>query len=60
MFTGAELRRMFAEINSKVTIGIQAMPSADLLKRHETVSEQDFAKDPLRNRLAVLHFTTAH
>ncbi len=59
-FTGAELRRMFAEINSKVTSGIQAMPPADLLKRHESVSEQDFAKEPLRNRLAALNSTTAH
>jgi hypothetical protein len=60
VFTGAELRRMFAEITSKVTSGIQAMPPVDLLKRHESVSEQDFAKEPLRNRLAVLSGATAH
>jgi hypothetical protein len=59
-FTGAELRRMFAEINAKATSGIPAMPPADLLKRHESVSESDFAKDPLRNRFAVLNSTTAH
>jgi len=59
-FTGTELRRMFAEITSKVTAGIQAMPPVDLLKRHESVSEQDFAKEPLRNRFAVLSSATAH
>jgi hypothetical protein len=59
-FSGADLRRMFAEINSKVTGGIQAMSPADLLKRHGSVSEQDFAKEPLRNRLAVLNSTIAH
>jgi hypothetical protein len=59
-FTGAELRRMFTEINAKATSEIQAMPPTDLLKRHESVSEQDFAKDPLRNRFAVLSSTTAH
>jgi DinB superfamily len=59
-FTGAELRRMFAEITSKVTSGIQAMPPADLLKRHESVSEQDFAKEPLRNRVAVLSSAMTH
>jgi hypothetical protein len=59
-FTGAELRGMFAEITSTITSGIQAMPPADFLKRHESVSEQDFAKEPLRNRFAVLNGTTAH
>jgi hypothetical protein len=59
-FTGTELRHMFAEITSKVTSGIQTMPAADWLKRHESVSEEDFAREPLRNRLAVLSGATAH
>jgi hypothetical protein len=59
-FTGAELRRMFAEITSKITSGIEAMPATDLLKRQESLSEQGFAKEPLRNRLAILSGTTAH
>jgi hypothetical protein len=59
-FTGAELRRFFAEITSKVSSGIQATPPADLLKRHESISEQDFAKSPLRNRLAALNGAMAH
>lgn len=60
VFTSTELRRMFAEITSKVTAGIQAMPPADLLKRHNSVSEEDFAKEPLRNRFAMLSGATAH
>ena len=37
-----------------------ALPPGDWLKRHEAVSEEDFAKEPLRNRLAVLQSRTAH
>ena len=58
--TGAELRKMFIEVNAKVTNAIQAMPTADLLKRHEAVTAEDFAKEPLRNRLAVFQIRTSH
>lgn len=29
---------------------IEALPVADLLKKHVSLSEEDFAKEPLRNR----------
>lgn len=51
---------MFAEVNAAITVGLEAMPAADLLKRHELVSEEDFAKEPLRNRMALLEIRTAH
>jgi len=56
----AELRKMFTEVNAKVTSAIEAMPPADLLQKHEAVSAEDFAKEPLRNRLAVFEIRTAH
>jgi len=59
-YAGAELRQMFTEVNAKVTRGIQAMSPADLLKRHAAVSEEDFAREPLRNRLAVFEIRTSH
>jgi DinB superfamily len=59
-YSGAELRQMFAEINAAVTKAIETMPPADLLKRHEAVSAEDFEKDPLRNRLSVFQSRTAH
>jgi hypothetical protein len=55
-----ELRKMFTKINTTLTSLIQALPPAELLKRHEAVSEEDFAKDPLRNRIAVFEVRTAH
>jgi hypothetical protein len=59
-FTAAELRRMFTEVNATVTSGMGTMPPADLLKRHGLVSEEDFAKEPIRNRLALFEIRAAH
>ena len=59
-FPASDLRQMFAEVNAALTTGLEAMPAADLLKRHGLISEEDFAKEPLRNRLALLQIRTAH
>jgi DinB superfamily len=56
----AGLRKAFTDVNAKLTQAIEALPAADLLKGHASVSEEDFAKDPLRNRLAVFEQRTAH
>ena len=56
----ADLRKALTDVNAKLTAGIEALPAADWLKKHASVSEEDFAKDPLRNRLAVLQSRTAH
>jgi hypothetical protein len=58
--SAADLRKMFTDVNVAVTSAIEAMPPADLLKRHEAVSDEDFAKEPLRNRLAVFEIRTSH
>lgn len=60
IFTAGDLRRMFVEVNTALTAGLEAMSPADLLKRHGLVSEEDFTKEPLRNRLALLQIRTAH
>src|ERR1700759_1188588 len=52
-YSGAELRKILTEVNTKVAEGMKAMPAADFLKPHSAVSEEDFQKQPLRNRLAV-------
>ncbi|NYF80610.1 hypothetical protein HDF17_002930 [Granulicella arctica] len=59
-FTAAEFRQMFTEVNATVTSEMETMPLAGLLKRHGLVSEEDFAKEPLRNRLALLEIRAAH
>jgi hypothetical protein len=57
---GADLRKAFAEVNARLTAAIESLPPADWLKKHTAVSDDDFAKDPLRNRIAVLQSRTAH
>ncbi len=56
----ADLRKAFAEVNARLTAAIEVLPPADWLKKHAAVSDEDFAKDPLRNRMAVLESRTAH
>ena len=59
-FSAAELRKALTEVNAKLTEAISALPAAELLKRHSSISVEEFANEPLRNRLAVLENRTAH
>jgi uncharacterized damage-inducible protein DinB len=50
----AELRKVWSEVNEKLTKLIETLQPEQWLERHASVSEEDFAKEPHRNRLAVL------
>jgi hypothetical protein len=56
----ADLRKAFVAVNTQLTAAIEALPPADWLKKHAAVSDEDFAREPLRNRMAVLQSRTAH
>jgi len=58
--TAAELRKAWAEVNGKLTAALAQLSAAELLERHASVSEEDFAKEPHRNRLAVVLSRTTH
>jgi len=58
--SAADLRKAFTEVNTTLTAAIESLPAAEWLKRHDAVSEEDFAKEPLRNRLAVLQSRAGH
>jgi hypothetical protein len=58
--SAAALRRAWAEVNDTLTRAMEALPAGAWLEKHEAVSAEDFAKEPLRNRLAVLLSRTAH
>lgn len=58
--SAAALRQAWAEVNAALTRAIEALPADGWLERHEAVSAEDFAGEPLRNRLAVLLSRTAH
>ncbi|HEX4960816.1 MAG TPA: DinB family protein [Thermoanaerobaculia bacterium] len=55
-----ELRRAWSEVNQQLMAAFVALPPEEWLTKHEAVSEEDFAKEPLRNRLAVLQSRTLH
>jgi len=56
----AELRKAWREVNEKLTGALEKLSPAEWLERHDSVSPEDFAKEPLRNLLAVLMSRTSH
>jgi len=59
-FSPADLKLSLTAINQKLTEAFDNMPAEDWFKRHNAVSDEDFAKEPQRNRLAVLLSRTNH
>ncbi len=55
-----DLRAHWKEINEKLQKHINSLSTDEWLQKHTTVSEEDFAKEPHRNRLNVLISRTGH
>ena len=58
--SAAALRQAWTKVNDTLTRAMEALPAEAWLERHDAVSAEDFAKEPLRNRLSVLLSRTAH
>lgn len=58
--SATELRRAWAEVNDKLTRAFEGFTRKDWLQKHTAVSDEDFIKDPVRNRLAVVMNRTSH
>jgi hypothetical protein len=57
----AELvRKAWTEVNARLLEGFASLSASDWLKKHAAVSEEDFLKEPLRNRFAILLSRTNH
>jgi hypothetical protein len=56
----AELRKYWDEVNGKLLSQFASLSADEWLQRHYAMSEEDYAKDPTRNRLAVLLSRTNH
>src|ERR1700751_4057211 len=54
------VRKAWREVNGRLFEGFANLSAADWLKKHGAVSEEDFAKEPLRNRFAILLSRTNH
>ena len=56
----AELKNYWKEINARLTQHINETTPEEWLTRHNAVSEEDFAKEPHRNKLNILISRTNH
>ena len=55
-----QVRQAWDSVNGELSRGFERMSWSDWLQRHTAVSEEDFAKDPSRNRFAILLSRTNH
>jgi hypothetical protein len=56
----AQLRHSWKSLNARLADLLGQLSPAEWLERHATVSEEDFAKEPHRNRLAALLSRDSH
>ena len=55
-----ELKKYWNEINTTLTDRFNTMQPSEWFMRHTSISEEDFVKEPHRNRLNVLITRTVH
>jgi hypothetical protein len=55
-----ELKEQSARVNSELSKHFQSTAPADWFKRHMSVSDEDFAREPHRNKLNVIINRTNH
>src|SRR5215467_13743443 len=55
-----DLKKAWSEVNAAITSGVEKFSVDDWLKKHTAVSDADFSKNPIRNRLAVFLNRTNH
>jgi hypothetical protein len=54
------LKTYWDEVNGKLLLQFESLSADEWLLQHYAMSEEDYAKDPARNRLAVLLSRTNH
>jgi uncharacterized damage-inducible protein DinB len=54
------LKKAWGEVNQKLTSAFETFTPKQRLEKHTAVSDEDFAKDPTRNRLADVMSRTNH
>ena len=58
--SAGQLKQYWDEVNEKLLAQFQTLSADEWLLRHQAMSEEDYATDPTRNRLAVLLSRTNH
>jgi hypothetical protein len=55
-----DLKQAWTDVNAKLAATFEKLAPEEWLQKHTAVSDEDFAKDPTRNRLAILLSRTSH
>jgi hypothetical protein len=58
--TPAELKAAWLDVTIRITGALEAFTPEEWLQKHTAVSDTDFAKEPSRNRMAVVLTRTNH
>jgi uncharacterized damage-inducible protein DinB len=58
--SATELRQTWSQVNNRLTAAFERFTLEDWLHKHTAVSDEEFVKDPTRNRLAVVINRTSH
>jgi DinB family protein len=58
--SAADLKRLWNEVNQRLLEGFGGFTASDWTQKHTVVSDEDFAANPLRNRLSILLSRTSH
>jgi hypothetical protein len=58
--TAEEVRKAWNNVNRKLSQGFANLQPEQWLHKHTAVSDEDFAKEPWRNRFAILLSRTTH
>lgn len=58
--SGADLKRAWTEVNNKLNAAFEKLTPQQWLEKHTAVSDEEFAKDPTRNRVSILISRTSH
>jgi len=58
--SAGQLKQYWDEVNGRLLSQFENLSADEWLLRHRAMSEEDYAKDPTRNRLAVLLSRTNH
>jgi DinB superfamily len=56
----SDLKEAWTAVNQKLTAAFERFAPEDWVQKHTAVSDEDFAKDPTRNRIAVVMSRTNH
>lgn len=55
-----ELRKLWTDVNSSLWKKMTALPAAEWFERHTKMTDEDYAREPERNKLSVLLNRTNH